>query len=108
MADGTLIQEREIDKIPSIRRNPIISEIFHRLDYVERRGSGLKKICTETSYLYGYTEEYFPTFSSTPTAFHVILKNMNYLLTSKSDNGNVTMDNKSSKTFLSSFIKLLQ
>ena len=78
MADGTLIQEREIDKVPSTRRNSIIAEMFHRLDYVERRGSGLKKIRTETSHLFGYAEEYAPEFRSTPTAFHVILKNMNY------------------------------
>ena len=77
MPDGTLIQEREIDRVPSTRRNPVIAEIFHRLDYVERRGSGLKKIRTETSYLYGYTEEYAPKFRSTPTTFHVVLKNMN-------------------------------
>lgn len=78
MPDGTLIQERDIEKVPSTRRNPIISEIFHRLDFVERRGSGLKKIRNETAELYGYTEDYAPSFISTRTAFHVILKNMNY------------------------------
>ncbi|MDR2266825.1 MAG: putative DNA binding domain-containing protein, partial [Christensenellaceae bacterium] len=44
MFDGTLIQERNIDIVPSRRRNPIIAEIFHRLGFIERRGSGLKKI----------------------------------------------------------------
>jgi ATP-dependent DNA helicase RecG len=78
MPDGTLIQERDIDEVPSTRRNPIISEIFHRLDFVERRGSGLKKIRNETAYLYGYTDEFAPMFKSTRTAFHVTLKNMNY------------------------------
>jgi ATP-dependent DNA helicase RecG len=78
MVDGTLIQERELDAVPSTRRNPIIAEIFHRLDYIERRGSGLKKIRMETSYLHGYTDEFAPQFLSTPTAFHVIFKNMNY------------------------------
>ena len=92
MPDGTLIQEREIEKIPSTRRNPVIAEMFQRLDYVERRGSGLRKIRTETSYLYGYTEEYAPEFRSTPTAFHVILKNMNYDLHGDAgqDTGQVT------------------
>jgi ATP-dependent DNA helicase RecG len=80
MPDGTLIQEREIDDITSTRRNPIIAEIFHRLDFVERRGSGLKKIRLETSYLYGYSKDYAPEFRSTSTAFHVIFKNMNYYL----------------------------
>ena len=78
MVDGTLIQARDIEDVSSMRRNPIIAEIFHRLDYIERRGSGLKKIRVETSYLHGYTEKYAPEFRSTPTAFHVILKNMNY------------------------------
>jgi predicted HTH transcriptional regulator len=78
MPDGTLIQERDIEEVPSTRRNPIISEMFHRLDFVERRGSGLKKIRNETADLYGYTDEFAPMFKSTRTAFHVTLKNMNY------------------------------
>ena len=78
MPDGTLIQERDIEEVPSTRRNPIISEIFHRLDFVERRGSGLKKIQNETANLHGYTDEFAPDFKSTRTAFHVILKNINY------------------------------
>jgi ATP-dependent DNA helicase RecG len=79
MPDGTLIQEREIEKVPSTRRNPIIAEIFHRLDYVERRGSGLKKIRNETENLHGYTDKFSPQFRSTATAFHVIFRNMNYV-----------------------------
>ena len=78
MPDGTLVQERDIDDIPSNRRNPVIAEVFHRLEFVERRGSGLKKICTETSLLYGYTDDFAPRFRSTQSAFHVVLKNMNY------------------------------
>ncbi|MDR1019790.1 MAG: hypothetical protein LBL73_03445 [Synergistaceae bacterium] len=78
MPDGTLIQERDIDEVPSTRRNPIIAEIFHRLDFIEWRGSGLKKIKDETANLYGYTDDFAPKFKSTRTAFHVILKNMNY------------------------------
>ncbi|MCL2079078.1 MAG: putative DNA binding domain-containing protein [Oscillospiraceae bacterium] len=87
MADGTLIQERDIDDVPSTRRNPIIAEMFHRLDYIERRGSGFKKIRTETSNLFGYTDEHAPEFRSTPTAFHVVLKSVNYNL---HDTGQVT------------------
>ena len=101
MADGTLIQERDIEDVASTRRNPIIAEVFHRLDYIERRGSGLKKIRLETSYLHGYTDEYEPKFRSTNTAFHVIFKNMNYDIQSDlhdattQDNTQVTMqDNR--------------
>ncbi|MDR1205962.1 MAG: AAA family ATPase [Peptococcaceae bacterium] len=78
MPDGTLIQERDIDKVPSIRRNPAIADVFGRLEYAERQGSGLKRIREETSYLYGYTEDYAPEFISTSTTFFVVLKNMNY------------------------------
>jgi len=78
MYDGSLIQELDIEQVPSIRRNPIVADIFNRLDFSERQGSGLRKIREETAHLYGYTEEYEPEFISTPSAFHVILKNMNY------------------------------
>jgi ATP-dependent DNA helicase RecG len=78
MADGTLIQEQDIEKVPSKCRNPIIAEIFRRLDYIERRGSGFKKIRSETANLYGYTDAYAPEFISTPSTFHAILRNVNY------------------------------
>jgi ATP-dependent DNA helicase RecG len=68
----------DIEAVPSIRRNPAIADIFHRLDFAERQGSGLKRICEETSLLAGYTDAYAPQFLSTASAFHVILKNMNY------------------------------
>jgi ATP-dependent DNA helicase RecG len=73
-----LIQKRDIYEVPSKRRNPVIAEIFHRLDFIERRGSGLKKIRNETASLYGYTNDLAPEFRSTATEFHVVLKNMNY------------------------------
>jgi ATP-dependent DNA helicase RecG len=78
MPDGSLIQNLDIESVPSIRRNPTIADVFHRLDFAERQGSGLKRICEETERLYGYTEEYAPKFVSTPSAFHVVLRNMNY------------------------------
>lgn len=78
MPDGQLIQELNINDIPSIRRNPIIAEVFHRLGYIERRGSGLKKIENETANLYGYTDYHAPVFRSTRTEFHVVFKNVNY------------------------------
>jgi ATP-dependent DNA helicase RecG len=80
MYDGSLIQELDIENVPSIRRNPIIADIFNRLDFSERQGSGLKKIREETALLYGYTDEHAPQFISTPSTFHVVLKNMNFNL----------------------------
>ena len=66
--------------IRSMRRNPVIADLFHRMKYMERRGSGLRKIVSETEKLPGYTEAYKPEFSSTATDFRVILKNVNYNL----------------------------
>ena len=54
--------------------------LFHRMKYMERRGSGLRKIVSETEKLPGYTEAYKPEFSSTATDFRVILKNVNYIM----------------------------
>lgn len=78
MYDGTLIQDRDIDNVPSKRRNPIIADIFSRLDYMERRGSGFKKIMQAYEVEPNYTEEKKPVFYSNATEFRVILKNLNF------------------------------
>ena len=44
MLDGTQIQDRDIFKVPSMRRNPVIADVFTQLDYMEKRGSGLRKM----------------------------------------------------------------
>ena len=80
MYDGSLIQELDIEQIPSMRRNPIIADIFQRLDLCERQGSGLRKIQEETSNLHGYTEDDKPRFVSSASTFHTVFKNMNYNL----------------------------
>lgn len=80
MFGGGLIQEYDIYKIRSARRNPVIADLFHRMKYMERRGSGLRKIISETEKLPGYKEEYKPEFSSTASDFMVTLKNVNYHL----------------------------
>jgi ATP-dependent DNA helicase RecG len=77
MFDDTLIQERDIELVPSVRRHPAIADVFGRLAFAERQGSGLKRIREETSLLYGYTDEYAPKLVSFATNFHVILRNMN-------------------------------
>ena len=61
-----------------MRRNPIIADLFHRMKYMERRGSGLRKIVTETEKLPGYSEKYKPEFFSSAIDFRVVLKNVNY------------------------------
>lgn len=58
------------------------------MKYMERRGSGLKKILSETAKLPGYTEQLKPEFYSSPMDFRVVLKNVNYNL--RSDTAQVT------------------
>jgi len=82
MYEGPAIQERDIESVKSERRNPVIADLFHRMKYMERRGSGLKKIVNETKKLPGYTNELKPIFHSTSTSFSVILKNVNYMTVS--------------------------
>ena len=78
MFDGKAIQDRDIDTISSARRNPVIADLFHRMRYMERRGSGLRKILDSTAQLPGYSDEHKPQFLSTDTDFIVVLKNINY------------------------------
>lgn len=84
MYKGQEIQKRNILEVGSIRRNPIIADLFHRMKFMERRGSGLKKIIDETAKLPGYTEKLKPEFRSTLSEFHVIMKNVNYIETKSS------------------------
>lgn len=78
MADGTLIQERDIDSIASTRRNPVLADVFARLGYMERQGSGFRKI-TEAYYAaHNFRAELEPKFYSDVTSFQVTLYNLNY------------------------------
>ena len=77
MYSGKPIQERNIDEITSIRRNPIIADLFHRMKFMERRGSGLKKILDETQKLPGYSKKLEPQFKSTSSGFIVTIQNIN-------------------------------
>ena len=78
MADGTRIQERDLFSIASTRRNPVLADIFARLGYMERQGSGFKKI-TESYYAaHNYRDELEPKFFSDASSFQVTLYNLNY------------------------------
>ena len=78
MIDGINVQDRDIMSVPSKRRNPIIADIFTRLIYMERRGSGFKKIIEDYQFQHNYTEEFVPTFRSEQDSFFLILKNLNF------------------------------
>jgi ATP-dependent DNA helicase RecG len=72
LPDGKRIQDLNLDDVPSIRRNPVICDIFSRLKLMERRGSGLRKIID------AYLGEVLPSFRSTEQSFIVTLPNLNY------------------------------
>lgn len=73
MYNGMLIQELDIADVSSERRNPILANVMAQLDYMEKRGSGLTRICNETKALYGYRDELKPVFKSTPTQFQTTI-----------------------------------
>jgi ATP-dependent DNA helicase RecG len=73
MIDGTQIQNLEIGKVPSMRRNTIISDIFSRLHYMDRRGSGLSRIIESYN---DFLDK--PRFLSDESSFTVIFPNKGY------------------------------
>lgn len=73
MIDGTQIQNLEIGKVPSMRRNTIISDIFSRLHFMDRRGSGLSRIIESYN---DFMEK--PRFLSDESSFTVIFPNKGY------------------------------
>lgn len=78
MVDGSRIQERDILSISSTRRNPVLADIFGRLGYMERQGSGFKKITEAYSSAHNYRAELSPKFYSDISSFQVTLFNLNY------------------------------
>ena len=78
MADGSIIQNQKLNEVSSKRRNPVLADVFSRLGYMERQGSGLEKIIEWYQVCANYTEEKMPTFSSTSSQFIVTLPNLNY------------------------------
>lgn len=74
MFEGMPVQECDIEAIGSVRRNPVIADLFHRMKYMERRGSGLKKILSGTEKLPGHTPELRPDFFQHHRTFGSYLK----------------------------------
>lgn len=60
----------------------------YRVTYMEKRGSGLTRICNETKALDGYKDELKPMFKSTPTQFQTTI----YASSDEPDIEDVTKD----------------
>lgn len=78
MYDGSKVQNLDTDRVPSRRRNPIIADIFNRMNFMERRGSGFKKIKGDYRKEVNYKEILEPKFYSDNSSFWVTLYNLNY------------------------------
>ena len=81
MYSGQKVQDLPIEEISSDRRNPVLADVMAQLDYMEKRGSGLKRICNETKALDGYRDELKPVFKSTASQFMTIIYSMEYDVT---------------------------
>ncbi len=78
MYSGQIVQDLPLEEISSDRRNPILADVMAQLDYMEKRGSGLKRICNETKALDGYKEDLKPVFKSTTSQFMTTIYSMEY------------------------------
>jgi len=78
MPNGKRAQDYDVFTTPSKRRNPIIADMFQRMDLMERRGSGFRKIRDAYQYSPNFRADRMPRFSSDATDFYVVLPNLNY------------------------------
>ncbi|WP_202982480.1 ATP-binding protein [Sharpea azabuensis] len=78
MVSGISLEGKDLLKIPSKRRNPILADIFSRLKYMERRGSGFKKILADYEGQVEFDETKMPVFEANNDDFTLILYNLNY------------------------------
>ena len=78
MVEGLPIQKRDLYHIASRRRNPYLADIFHRLQLMERSGSGIKEIMNDYKASVNITEDRLPTFFSDESDFNVTFWNLNY------------------------------
>ena len=78
MYDGSLVQNLDPMQIISKRRNPVLADIFSRLQLMERRGSGFKKIIEDYERYKTYTPDKHPRFHSDAYSFFIVLPNLNY------------------------------
>ena len=78
MVSGISLAGKDLLKIPSKRRNPILADIFSRLKYMERRGSGFKKILADYEGQVEFDETKMPVFDADNDDFTLTLYNLNY------------------------------
>lgn len=78
MLDGSRIQDRDIYNVPSLRRNPVIADMFTQLDYMEKRGSGLRKMYELTEKLPNFLSGKEPRYNTEASSFFTTFYNLNW------------------------------
>ena len=78
MPDGSMIQDRDPLTVPCTRRNPVLADVFNRLGYMERKGSGFGKIISGYEFQINYDGSKKPSFRSDRYQFTVVMPNLNY------------------------------
>ena len=88
MYSGQNVQDVPLEDVSSERRNPVLADVMAQLDYMEKRGSGLKRIIDETKGLDSYKEELKPLFKSSASQFMTVIYSMEYVQEASSDSRN--------------------
>ena len=79
MPNGQFVQNLNLRKVSSKRRNPVIADLFQRMHLMERRGSGFKKILDAYKWeSEKRSREFSPVMESDDSSFFVTLPNLNY------------------------------
>ena len=105
MPDGSMIQDRDPLTVPSTRRNPVLADVFNRLGYMERKGSGFGKIISGYEFQINYNESKRPSFRSDRYQFTVVMPNLNYDVPQDFE-GNETMSESMSELMSESMSEL--
>ena len=77
MVSGMTFYKEPNTYVPSIRRNPILADIFARMKFMDRRGSGFDKILNGTNRLFNDNKNHVE-FNANNTHFTVVIFNANY------------------------------
>ena len=93
MVSGVLINKELEDNIPSIRRNPILADIFARMKFMDKRGSGFDKIVNGTNRFFDDQENHVE-FYATEKHFSVVIYNANYRDDKANDKANDNVNDK--------------
>ena len=85
MFSGKKIAKEITEMVASERRNPVLADLFARMNFMERRGSGLKKITDKTNKLFDDGRNHVE-FDSDSDFFKVTIYNANYNVNESNDN----------------------